>query len=117
MRKLRRAGRDLLYLVGHPSNMRRCMDCRNHPARVEIRRRKNRDGSAYSIKSSTLLHLCETCALRLIGDLVGMLELGTHNRVDAELSMKTLHRNKVDRDCGDAERRDRFVRERLKRLA
>ena len=92
------------------------MDCRDHSARVQVMRRTKRDGSAYEVKSRPLLHLCETCALEFIEQLVGMLQHLTHARVDAELSLTTAGHARVARDTGDAARHDRRVRARVRRL-
>lgn len=116
LRKLRRANRDLLWIVGTPAHATPCMDCRDHPARVRIMRRTKRTGSVYSMGSRPLLHLCETCSLRLVEQLVGMLGHMTHNRVDDDLSHTTAVHAKIDRDTGDAERHDRRVRARTRRL-
>ena len=116
LRKIQRAGRGLLWVVGTPSCGTLCMDCRDHPARVQVMRRTHRDGSSYSLKSRPLLHVCETCAMRFVEDLVSMLAHMTHNRVDSELSLTSAERAKVDRDTGDAARHDRRVRARTKRL-
>lgn len=116
IRKIRRAGRGLLWIVGTPASGTPCMDCRDHRARVQIMRRTKRDGSAYAIESRALLHLCETCAMELVEQLVGMLQHMTHNRVDDELSHTTAERAKIDCDTGDDARHDRHVRARIKRL-
>lgn len=116
LRKLRRAGRGLLWIVGTPDDSAPCGDCRDHLARVRIMRRTKREGSAYAIESRPLLHLCETCAMRFVEDLVGMIAHMTHSRIDADLSMLTATRVKVDRDTGHAARHDRRVRARTKRL-
>ena len=116
LRKIRRAGRDLLWIIGTPDVGTPCQDCRDHLARVQILRRAKRDGSSYAITSHALLHLCETCAMRLVEQLVAMIGHMTKSRVDAELSATTTARAKIDRDTGDAARHDRRVRARAKKL-
>lgn len=116
LRKLRRAGRGLFWIIGTPGCGTLCNDCRDHQARVQIMRRTKRDGSSYAMESRSLLHLCETCAMRFVEDLIGMLAHMTHNRVDAELSLTSAEHAKVDRDTGDAAQHDRRVRARKKRL-
>jgi len=116
LRKLRQAGRGLFWIVGSPDNGTPCMDCRDHPARVRVMRRTKRDGSYYDMQSHTLLHLCETCTMMLIEQLLGMLRHMTHNRVDTELSHTTAEREKFNRDSGAAARHDRRVRSRVRRL-
>jgi hypothetical protein len=116
LRKRRLAGRDLLWIVGTPDCGTPCMDCHDHPARVQVMRRTRRDSSAYAIKSYPLLHLCETCAMRFVEMVVGMLAHMTHNRVDDELSLTTADHAKIARSTGQATRHDRRVRARVRRL-
>jgi hypothetical protein len=116
LRKLRLAGRDLLDILGTPDCGALCMDCRDHPARIQIMRHTKRDGSTYLIRSHVFLHLCETCAMQLVEMVVGMLRHMTHNRVDDELSHTTAQHAKIRRDTGAATKHDRRVRARIKRL-
>jgi hypothetical protein len=116
LRKLRRVNRGLLWIVGTPGCGTPCMDCRDHLARVQIMRRTKRDGSAYAVQSHPLLHLCETCAMELVEQLVGMLQHMAHNRVDDELSHTTAEHAKINRATGGAARHDRRVRARVRRL-
>ena len=116
LRKPRLANRDLLWIIGTPACGTSCMDCRDHLARVQIMRRTKRAGSAYSMGSRSLLHLCETCSLRFVEQLVGMLAHMTRNRVDDDLSFTTAERSKIDRDAGESDRHDRRVRARIRRL-
>lgn len=116
LRKLRRANRGLLSIVGTPNDGTLCVDCRDHLARVKIMRRAHRDGSSYAIKSQTLLHLCETCAIAFVEQIIGMLGHMTRNRVDAELSHTTAARAQIAKSTGSAARHDRHVRARIKRL-
>lgn len=116
LRKIRRAGRGLLWIVGTPDCGTACQDCRDHLARVQIMRRSNRDGTSYQLTSRPLLHLCETCAMEFVEQLVGMLRHMTHNRVDDAMTHTTAVRAKIDRDTGDAARHDRRVRARVKRV-
>jgi hypothetical protein len=44
IRKIRRAGRGLLWIVGTPDCGTACQDCRDHLARVQTHRRSHRDG-------------------------------------------------------------------------
>lgn len=116
LRKLRRVNSGLLWIVGTPSSGAPCVDCRDHLARVQINRRTKRGGSSYKIESRPLLHLCETCAMELVEQLVGMLQHMTRSRIDAELSLTTAARVKIDRDTGNAAQHDRRVRSRIRRL-
>ena len=116
LRKLRRACRGLFWVVGSPDNGTPCMDCRDHPARVRVMRRTKRDGSSYDMESHTFLHLCETCTMMLVEQLLGMIRHMTHERVDTELSHTTAERAKLDRDTGTAAKHDRRVRARTRRL-
>ena len=116
LRKMRRAGRGLLWIVGTPDCGTPCQDCRDHLARVQIFRRSHRDGTSYQLTSRPLLHLCETCAMDLVEQLVGMLRHMTHNRVDDELSLTSAERAQIDRNTGAATRHDRRVRARVRRV-